>query len=42
MVNIRVADYVVQFLESKGIKHAFTVTGGGAMFLNDAFALSKK
>jgi acetolactate synthase-1/2/3 large subunit len=29
-------------LENKGVKHAFTITGGGAMFLNDAFALSKK
>lgn len=33
---VRVADYVAQFLESKGIKHVFEVTGGGAMFLNDA------
>lgn len=41
MVKIRVADYVVQFLENKGISHIFTVTGGGAMFLNDAFSLSK-
>ena len=33
---VRVADYVTQFLESKGIKYVFEVTGGGAMFLNDA------
>lgn len=33
---VRVADYVTNFLESKGIKHVFQVTGGGAMFLNDA------
>jgi acetolactate synthase-1/2/3 large subunit len=35
---VRVADYVVQFLEKQGIKHVFTITGGGAMFLNDGLA----
>jgi acetolactate synthase-1/2/3 large subunit len=35
---VRVADYVAKFLENKGIKHVFTVTGGGAMFLNDGLA----
>ena len=35
---VRVADYVAQFLEKRGIKHVFTVTGGGAMFLNDGLA----
>lgn len=38
MVRIKVADYVAKFVESRNIKHVFTVTGGGAMFLNDAFA----
>lgn len=38
---MRVADLVVSFLEDKQIKHVFTVTGGGAMFLNDALYLSK-
>ena len=28
---------VAHFLVSKGVKHMFTVTGGGAMHLNDAF-----
>jgi len=37
---VRVADYVAKFLESKNIKHVFTVTGGGAMFLNDGLAKS--
>lgn len=37
---VRVADYIIQFLENKGIKFAFEVTGGGAMFLNDAVAKS--
>jgi len=35
---VRVADYIAQFLEKRGIKHVFTVTGGGAMFLNDGLA----
>lgn len=42
MVKIRVADYITKFLENKGIKHAFMVTGGGAMFLNDGMAKSTK
>lgn len=37
---VRVADYIMSFLESKGVEHAFEVTGGGAMFLNDAVAQS--
>ncbi len=32
----RLADYVADFLVKKGIKNCFTVTGGGAMHLNDA------
>jgi len=31
----RVADIVASFLVEKGIKDVFTLTGGGAMFLND-------
>ena len=37
---VRVADYVTQFLENKGIDHIFMITGGGAMFLNDGIAKS--
>lgn len=33
---IRVADYTLQFLADRGIRHIFLVTGGGAMHLNDA------
>ena len=33
----RVSDYIADFLVKKQIKDVFTVTGGGAMFLNDAF-----
>ena len=32
----RLADYVADFLVSKGIKDCFMITGGGAMHLNDA------
>ena len=35
-----VADYVMQFLLEAGIKHVFMVTGGGAMYLNDAIRRS--
>jgi acetolactate synthase-1/2/3 large subunit len=37
---VKVADYIIQFLENKGVKHAFEVPGGGAMYLNDAVAKS--
>lgn len=36
-MKMRVADYVVSFLLDKGITDAFSVVGGGSMFLNDAF-----
>ena len=35
---IRVADYVARALADRGVRHVFLVTGGGAMFLNNAFA----
>lgn len=35
--KIRVADFIADWLSSHGIKHVFTVTGGGSMHLNDAF-----
>ncbi|MSU54581.1 MAG: thiamine pyrophosphate-binding protein [Candidatus Staskawiczbacteria bacterium] len=35
---IRVADYVTTFIENLGVKDIFMLTGGGAMFLNDAAA----
>jgi acetolactate synthase-1/2/3 large subunit len=40
--KIRVADYITKFLSSKGVKHVFLVTGGGAMHLNDAFGRNKE
>ena len=35
-MRIRVAQYIADFLVEYGIEHNFTVTGGGAMHLNDA------
>ena len=36
---MRLADYVLNFISNQlGVKDIFTVTGGGAMFLNDACA----
>ena len=39
---IRLADYVVKFLEKKKIDTIFTVSGGGSIFLCDALYNSKK
>lgn len=36
-MKIKVAQYIANFLVEKGVEHMFTVTGGGAMHLNDAF-----
>lgn len=33
----KVAQIIADFMAEKGVKHVFTVTGGGAMHLNDAF-----
>lgn len=35
-MKIKLSTYVSQFLVDHGITHAFTVTGGGAMHLNDS------
>lgn len=39
---IRVADYVAKTLADYGVRHVFMVTGGGAMFLNNAFGQEKR
>lgn len=39
---IRVSDYIVSTLYNLGIDRIFLVTGGGAMYLNDAVACHKK
>lgn len=40
-MKIRLADYIADFLVANGITQQFCVTGGGAMFLNDAFGHKK-
>jgi acetolactate synthase-1/2/3 large subunit len=39
---VRAADYIVSTLAANRVKHVFMITGGGAMFLNDAFGLEKR
>lgn len=39
---MRVADYIFKFLADCGTKHVFLITGGGAMFLNDAVGKEKR
>jgi acetolactate synthase-1/2/3 large subunit len=39
---MRVADFVIKFLEKKKIDTAFTVSGGGSIFLCDALYKAKK
>ncbi len=39
---MRLADYVIKFLESKKIDTVFTVSGGGSIFLCDALLKAKK
>jgi len=34
--KMRVADYIVNKIHEMGVNRIFTITGGGAMFLNDA------
>ncbi len=36
-MKVKVAKYIADFMAKNGVKHVFTVTGGGAMHLNDAF-----
>jgi len=41
-VKVKVSEYIADFLVNNGIKHVFTVTGGGAMHLNDALGHKKE
>lgn len=41
-MKIRVADYIAEFLEKKGIEHAFMLSGGGMMHLQDALSRREK
>ena len=40
-MKIKVSDYIANFLSEHGVKHVFTVTGGGAMHLNDSLGHHK-
>ena len=35
-MKIKVSEYIAEFLAANGIRHVFTVVGGGAMHLNDS------
>jgi acetolactate synthase-1/2/3 large subunit len=37
---MNVAEYIIKFLEENGVKHVFTVVGGGCIFLEDALSKS--
>ena len=39
---MRVADYIFQTLADWGVKNVFFVSGGGAMFLDDALGKEKR
>lgn len=39
---IRVAEYIAKTIANYGVKNVFMVTGGGAMFLNDAISKEKR
>lgn len=41
-MKIKVSDYIADFLADNCIKDVFTVTGGGAMHLNDSFGHSDR
>ena len=41
-MKVKAANFIANWLVTKGIKHVFTVTGGGAMHLNDAFGKHPK
>ena len=42
IVSIRVADYIARTLADRGVRDLFMVSGGGAMFLNNAFGTESR
>lgn len=40
--KIKVADYIVKYIEKLGVKHIFMLAGGGCIHLVDSFGKSKK
>ena len=41
-MKIKAAEYIADFLVTHGVSDVFTVTGGGAMHLNDALGHKKE
>ena len=41
-MTVKVSDYIANMAAELGIEQVFTVTGGGAMHLNDAFGHNSK
>jgi acetolactate synthase I/II/III large subunit len=41
-MSIRVADYIARTLADRGVRDVFLVSGGGAMFLNNAFGTESR
>ena len=41
-MEMRVADFIFNFLEKKEINTVFTVSGGGSIFMNDALSKNEK
>ncbi|MBI2406493.1 MAG: thiamine pyrophosphate-binding protein [Candidatus Harrisonbacteria bacterium] len=39
---MNVADFILKYLSDRGVREAFAITGGHAMFLNDALARNKQ
>ena len=39
---MKLSDYIVEFLEEKGVTDCFTVVGGGAMHLNNSFGHAER
>lgn len=38
----KISDYIADFIANQGVEHVFTVTGGGAMHLNDSFGHNER
>lgn len=41
-MRLKLSEYIADFLAKNGIEHVFTVTGGGAMHLNDSLGHKKE
>jgi len=37
MPAVKLSDYVFQFIADLGVRHVFTLVGGGSMNLNDSW-----